>query len=140
MNKNCCMLWKGFENNFLTVILKEKPAEIQLGTMNLHNFDKAIKEVYEFNQTLDTSIEQLYLNRNKLNSTINKLIEFCLHIDTEQYGFDFTGEASNNPLKHKHEKERILKELEEVKHIEVENVDAQSRVDVSPYYNLNKRS
>ena len=140
MNKNCYMLWKGFENNFLTVILKEKPAEIQLGTMNLHNFDKAIKEVYEFNQTLDTSIEQLYLNRNKLNSTINKLIEFCLHIDTEQYGFDFTGEASNNPLKYKHEKERILKELEEVKHIEVENVDAQSRVDVSSDKYLSKRS
>lgn len=97
------------------IVLKEKPSEIQLGTMNLHNFDKAIKEVYEFNQTLETSIEQLYLNREKLNSTINKLIEFCLHIDTEQYGFDFSaGEVSSNANKIKHEKDKMKKELHEI--------------------------
>jgi hypothetical protein len=69
--------------------LKEKPNKIQLGTMNLHNFDKAISEFYEFNHTLDISIEQLYLNRNKLDVTVNKLLDFCLHIDSEQYGFNF---------------------------------------------------
>jgi hypothetical protein len=60
-----------------------------MGTMNLHHFDKAIGEIFEFNQSLDTSIEQLYLNRTKLDVTMNKLLEFCLHIDTEQYGYDF---------------------------------------------------
>lgn len=45
------------------VVLKEKPNQIKLTTMNLHNFDKAIQDIYEFNQTLDISIEQLYLNR-----------------------------------------------------------------------------
>ena len=54
-----------------------------------------------------------------------------MHIDTEQYGFDFVGETSNKPLKHKHEKERILKEFEEVKHIEVKNIDGPTKVDVS---------
>ena len=57
--------------------------------MNLHHFDRAINEIYEFNQTLDVSVEQLYLNRNKLDVTLNKLLDFCLHIDTEQYGYDF---------------------------------------------------
>lgn len=57
--------------------------------MNLHNFDKAISEFYEFNHTLDISIEQLYLNRKKLDVTVNKLLDFCLHIDSEQYGFNF---------------------------------------------------
>jgi hypothetical protein len=75
------------------VLLKEKPNKIQLGTMNLHNFDKAIADFYEFNHTLDISIEQLYLNRNKLDVTVNKLLDFCLHIDTEQYGFDFPAGA-----------------------------------------------
>jgi hypothetical protein len=75
------------------VLLKEKPNKIQLGTMNLHNFDKAIGEFYEFNHSLNISIEQLYLNRNKLDATVNKLLDFCLHIDTEQYGFDFPAGA-----------------------------------------------
>ena len=44
--------------------------------MNLHNFDKAIQEMYEFNKTLDISVEQLYLNRNKLDTTMNKLLDF----------------------------------------------------------------
>ena len=52
-------LWK----NFLMTILKERPKEIQLSTMNLHNFDKAIQEIFEFDQTWEISIEQLYLNR-----------------------------------------------------------------------------
>jgi len=75
--------------NFLMVLLKEKPERINLGTMNLHNFGRAIEEIYEFNKTLDTSIEQLYINRKKLDTTVNKLLDFILHIDTEQYGYDF---------------------------------------------------
>ena len=107
--------------NFLMVVLKEKPSQIQMGTMNLHNFDKAIKEMYEFNQTLETSVEQLYLNREKLNSTINQLIEFCLHIDTQQYGFDFSGEVSENPVKQKAEKDKIKQALNAIEADKIEH-------------------
>ena len=89
MRKSFYIPLKDYENNFLIILLKEKPNKIQLETMNLHNFNKAICEIYEFNKTLDISIEQLYLNRNKLDVTLNKLLDFCLHIDSEQYGFNF---------------------------------------------------
>lgn len=49
--------------NFLMIILKERPREIKLSTMNLHNFDKVIQGMFEFDQTCEISIEQLYLNR-----------------------------------------------------------------------------
>ena len=45
------------------IILKERPREIKLSTMNLHNFDKVIQGMLEFDQTCEISIEQLYLNR-----------------------------------------------------------------------------
>lgn len=103
--------------NFLLVLVKEKPNQIKMSTMNLHNFDKAVNEFYEFNQTLDISIEQLYLNRKKLDVTMNKLLDFWLHIDTEQYGFDFPAAADVNKkavLEHR-KTDEVLKPENETK-------------------------